>query len=104
MSFSTGSIAVTRYPHSFKTRETRPSPRPTSRASPAPCPMNASNDVRYAQNSSWFGARAHAVHSDALRDQCLMSSGLPDMAHLRRQLVPRNMADHQLLSKGLNSL
>jgi len=41
--------------------------------------MNAINDARYAQNSSWFGVRAHTVHSDAIRDQCPMSIGLADI-------------------------
>src|SRR5215831_8789365 len=41
--------------------------------------MKASNDARYAQNASWFGARAHAVHSAAIRDQCSMSTPLPDI-------------------------
>jgi hypothetical protein len=30
-------------------------------------------------------ARAHAVHSDAIRDQCSMSIGLPDIARLARR-------------------
>ena len=54
-------------------------PHPTSRAWPAPCPMKASNDARYAQNASWFGARAHVIHSDAIRDQCSMSTFLQDI-------------------------
>jgi hypothetical protein len=62
--------------------------------------MNAIKDARYAQNSSWFGARAHAVHSEAIRDQCSISIGLLDIGALRRQLVSRNMADLRLLSKG----
>ena len=33
---STGSAAVTRYPHSLTARETSPSPHPTSKAFPSP--------------------------------------------------------------------
>src|SRR5260221_12205487 len=52
------------------TRETRPPPQPTSSASPSPRPIKASNEARYARKASWFGVRAQATHSGAIRDQC----------------------------------
>src|SRR4029077_20088656 len=84
------------------------SPHPTSRASPAPCPMNARNDSRYAQNASWFGARAHAVHSDAIRDQCSMSLrlrdiGAPPRCSARENLQLIRVGSERIASIGLVS-
>src|SRR6516164_9169749 len=50
--------------------------------------MKATNDARYAQNASWFGARAHAVHSAAIRDQCSMSTSLPDIGAPPKPMFP----------------
>jgi hypothetical protein len=35
--------------------------------------MKVSNEDRYAQKASWFGVRAQAIHSAAIRDQCSWS-------------------------------